>query len=150
MGLARLEGDKIVSIYSVESHQSIKMNDRPGTFYPVNKGTYGKCLMAFREEPVTASMLKKQNFKKTGPNTLTEPEEILTEYEKIRTQGYVLSIEETMNYVIGVGVPLKSHDGRVKNVVAASFFKQDDYLEKIEKIKDILFKYKKQLEKFIN
>ncbi len=95
-------------------------------------------------------MLKKQNFKKTGPNTLTEPEEILAEYEKIRTQGYVLSIEETMNYVIGVGVPLKSHDGRVKNVVAASFFKQDDYLEKIEKIKDILFKYKKELEKFIN
>jgi|GEM_PF-278238 succinyl-diaminopimelate desuccinylase len=150
VGLARLEGDKIVSIYSVESHQSIKMNDRPGTFYPVNKGTYGKCLMAFSEEPVKADMLKKQNFKKTGPNTLTEPEEILAEYEKIRTQGYVLSIEETMNYVIGVGVPLKSHDGRVKNVVAASFFKQDDYLEKIEKIKDILFKYKKELEKFIN
>ncbi len=150
VGLARLEGDKIVSIYSVESHQSIKMNDRPGTFYPVNKGTYGKCLMAFSEEPVTADMLKKQNFKKTGPNTLTEPEEILAEYEKIRAQGYVLSIEETMNYVIGVGVPLKSHDGHVKNVVAASFFKQDDYLEKIEKIKDILFKYKKELEKFIN
>lgn len=149
VGLARRDGDKVVSIYSVEAHQSIKMNDRPGTFYPMNKGTYGKCLMAFHETPVTAEKLRGMKFEKTTPNTLTTPEEILAEYKKIREQGYVISIDENLSYVIGVGVPIRGQEKKYNNVLAVSFFRQDDYLEKIEEIKKILFEYRPMLEKII-
>lgn len=149
VGLARRDGYKVVSIYAVEAHQSMKMNDRPGTFYPMNKGTYGKGLMAFHDNPITAEVLDKYTFEKTAPNTLTKTEDILEEYRKIRKQGYVLSIEETHEYIVGVGVPIRGLDKRYNNIVAVSFFKQKDYLEKIEFIKDVLFKYKDELEKII-
>lgn len=149
VGLARRDGDKVVSIYSVEAHQSIKMNDRPGTFYPMNKGSYGKCLMAFHEKPVTAEKLRGMKFEKTTPNTLTTPEEILAEYKKIREQGYVISIDENLSYVIGVGIPIRGQDKKYNNVVAVSFFRQDDYLEKIEEIKKTLFEYRPLLEDII-
>jgi succinyl-diaminopimelate desuccinylase len=149
VGLARRDGDKVVSIYSVEAHQSIKMNDRPGTFYPMNKGSYGKCLMAFHEKPITAEKLKGMKFEKTTPNTLTTPEEILAEYKKIREQGYVISIDENLSYVIGVGIPIRGQEKKYNNVVAVSFFRQEDYLEKIEEIKQILFEYRPMLEEII-
>ncbi|MBK5253176.1 MAG: M20/M25/M40 family metallo-hydrolase [Peptostreptococcaceae bacterium] len=149
VGLARRDGYKVVSIYAVEAHQSMKMNDRPGTFYPMNKGTFGKGLMAYHEKPLTSEILDKYTFEKTAPNTLTETDEILTEYTNIRKQGYVLSIEETHEFIVGVGVPIRGLDKRYNNLVAVSFFKQKDYLEKIELIKDVLFKYKEDLEKII-
>ncbi len=149
VGLARRDGDKVVSIYSVEAHQSIKMNDRPGTFYPMNKGSYGKCLMAFHEKPITAEKLRGMKFEKTTPNTLTTPEEILAEYKKIREQGYVISIDENLSYVIGVGIPIRGQEKKYNNVVAVSFFRQDNFLEKIEEIKNILFEYRPLLEDII-
>lgn len=149
VGIARREGDKIISIYSVERHQAVKMKDLPGTFYPINKGTYGKCLMAYRDPPVTREMLEKMTFEKITPNTLTTPDEILAEYEKIRQQGYVISMEETYNHITGVGVPLRGSDGKIRNVVAVSFIMQEGHMDKIEQIKQVLFKYKEELEVFI-
>ncbi len=149
VGLARRDGDKVVSIYSVEAHQAIKMNDRPGTFYPMNKGTYGKCLMAYHERPLSAAQLDGMKFEKTAPNTLTSGEALLAEYKKIREQGYVISVDETQSYVVGVGIPIRGQDKKYNNVVAVSFFKQEDYLEKIEAIKKILFDFKPQLEEII-
>jgi DNA-binding IclR family transcriptional regulator len=149
VGIAYREGNKVVSIFSVETHQPVKVNDKPGTFYPMNKGCYGKCLMAYYDPSVVSEMLDTLTFEKTAPNTLTEKEDILEEYEKIRRQGFVESIEETVPYVIGVGVPLKSPDGQVKNVVAISFFKQDNYRERLEQMKAILFRYQRELEMYL-
>jgi DNA-binding IclR family transcriptional regulator len=139
----------VVSIYAVEIHQPVKINDKPGTFYPMNKGCYGKCLMAYHDRSIVEKMLDDYTFEKTASNTLTQKQDILEEYERIRKQGFVESIEETLPYIIGVGLPLQNPDGSVENVVAISFFKQEDDPGKIEKMKAILYKYQRELEKYI-
>ncbi len=149
VGLARREGNSVVSIYSVEIHQPVKMNDKPGTFYPMNRGTYGKCLMAYHDQKTVGELLRESAFEKMTPNTITDPDELLQEYAKIRKQGFVTSIDESFAYITGVGIPICSHDGKVRNVVAISFFRQDDYLEKIERMKELLFKYKSDIEQYI-
>lgn len=149
VGMAHREGNQVVSIFSVETHQPVKVNDRPGVFYPMNKGTYGKCLMAFHDPGIVRELLEYATFEKTAPNTLIGKEGIWKEYEKIRVQGFVESIEETVPYVIGVGVPLKSPNGQVENVVAISFFKQEGYEEKLERMKEILFRYQRELEMYL-
>lgn len=150
VGLARREGDRVVSIYSVEIHQPVKMNDKPGEFYPMNSGTYGKGLMAYHD-PAAVEKLFDQNgpFEKLTRNTITEKAELLEEYRKIRENGFVTSIEESFPLVIGIGIPLYGSTGEVKNVVSISFFKEENYLEKMDALKELLFKYKKELEKFI-
>lgn len=146
VGLARRDGNSVISIYSVESHQPIKMNDLPGEYYPMNKGTYGKCLMAYHDRETVKKLLRGQRFEKTGPNTLTRTEDILNEYANIRKNGFVLSLEETAPLIIGVGVPLCDSSGGIRNVVSVSFLKHDDYLARIETIKAVLFRYKPLIE----
>jgi DNA-binding IclR family transcriptional regulator len=73
----------------------------------------------------------------------------LKEYDLIREKGCVESVDEIASYIGAVEVPLKNKQNRIENVVAISFFKQDDYLEKLDRMKQILFKYQSELEKFI-
>lgn len=150
VGLARREGNRVVSIYSVEIHQPVKMNDKPGEFYPMNTGTYGKCLMAYHDQEVVEKLFDQYApFEKLTKNTITEKQELLEEYKKIRENGFVTSIGESFPLVIGIGIPLYGSTGDVKNVVSISFFKEENYLEKMECLKELLFRYKKELEKFI-
>lgn len=150
VGLARREGNRVVSIYSVEIHQPVKMNDKPGEFYPMNTGTYGKCMMAFHDQSIVEKLFEQNApFEKLTKNTITEKEALLEEYQRIRENGYVTSIGESYPQVIGIGVPLTGSTGDVKNVVSISFFKEENWAEKMESLKELLFRYKKELEKFI-
>lgn len=150
VGLARREGNRVVSIYSVEIHQPVKMNDKPGEFYPMNTGTYGKCLMAYHDPDIVEKIFDQNApFEKLTKNTITEKAELLEEYRRIRKAGYVTSIEESFPLVIGIGIPLTGSTGEVKNVVSISFFKEENYLEKMESLKELLLRYKKELERYI-
>jgi DNA-binding IclR family transcriptional regulator len=150
VGLARREGNRVVSIYSVEIHQPVKMNDKPGEFYPMNTGTYGKCLMAYHDQKIVEKLFDQNApFEKLTKNTITEKKDLLEEYRRIREDGFVTSIEESYPLVIGIGIPLYGSTGDVRNVVSISFFKEENYLEKLESLKKLLFRYKKELEKFI-
>ncbi|WP_026895221.1 IclR family transcriptional regulator [Clostridiisalibacter paucivorans] len=149
VGLAIRDYEKVISLYEIEFFQPLKMNYRPGIFYPMNRGCYGKCLMAYYDEDKVKKLLQKQKFEKVCINTLTTTEEILAEYDKIKRQGYVTSIEETFKYAIGVGVPIFNCNNEVTTCLAVSFFKDDYYLEKIEKFKEILSSYADQIAKYI-
>lgn len=149
VGLAIKDGDKIISLFEIEIHQPMKFNDIPGKFYDVNKGTYGKCIMAYQDEGYIKEMLEDRAFEKLYPNTITEKEELLKEYDQIRKQGYATSIDEVGVDVCGVGVPLFDSKRRIKACVAVAFFKTDsNYIDKIMEFKTILLSYQKKLEKY--
>jgi DNA-binding IclR family transcriptional regulator len=149
VGIAHRVGDKVISLFEVETYQIVKINDQPGTYYPMNRGCYGKCLMAYHDPEVVEKLLDEATFEKVAPNTLTNKDDIMNEYALIREKGFVESVDEIASYICAVGVPLKNKQNHVENVVAISFFKQDDYLEKLDRMKQILFKYQSELEKYI-
>ncbi|MDW7669139.1 MAG: helix-turn-helix domain-containing protein, partial [Bacillota bacterium] len=45
VGFAIRDGERVISLYEIEIDQPMKMNYRPGIVYPMNRGSYGKCLM---------------------------------------------------------------------------------------------------------
>ncbi|WP_313341393.1 IclR family transcriptional regulator [Sedimentibacter sp.] len=149
VGLAIRDEGKIISLYEMEIFQPLKMNYKPGLFYPMNRGCYGKCLMAYYDEDKVKELLYSQKFEKISTNTLTDPEEILAEYKKIREQGFVVSDEEAFDYAMGVGIPIFDSKGNVSTCVAISFLKQANYKEKIEELKEILFKHADELSRYI-
>lgn len=146
-GLAIRDNETIISLYEIELFQSFKMNYKPGIFYPMNRGCYGKCLMAYYDQERVRELLYSQKFEKVCTNTLTDPEEILKEYKEIRENGYVISDEETFRYAVGVGIPIFDSKSEVIACVAISFLKQNNYIEKIENLKEILFKYSDEISK---
>jgi DNA-binding IclR family transcriptional regulator len=149
IGYAVRDGDKAMSLYETEIHQPLKLNYKQGEFYPMNKGCYGKCLMAFHDRKRVIELLKDQKFEKVMPNTLTEMDEILREYDRIIADGYVISDEEVMKYLVGVGVPVCSRDGSVNTCIVVAFIKDKDYKDKIKEYLSLLMESKKEIEKYV-
>lgn len=149
VGYAVREGDKVISLYETEVHQPFKMNYHPGQFYPMNRGAYGKCLYAYYDQDRVRQLLAGQNFKKTAPNTLTDPEEILREYAKIREQGYAISDEEVAPLFVGASVPVFSMSGEVKGCIACAFLKGKDADKKIKMFIEIFKKGAEELSRYL-
>jgi DNA-binding IclR family transcriptional regulator len=149
VGYAVREGDKVISIYETEVHQPYKMNYHPGQFYPMNRGSYGKCLYAYYDQERVKQLLSGQTFEKLGPNTLTEPDEILREYAKIREQGYAISDEEVAPLVVGASVPVFSQSGEVKGCIACAFLKGEDVDQKIVKFIELFRKGAEELTRYL-
>lgn len=149
VGMAIKDGDKIISIIEIEVHQPMKMNDVPGKYFQPNKGNYGKCLMAFQDPEYIENYLNTHTFEKSYPATLTEKDELLAEYEKIRKQGYSQSIDEIGIDVIGAGVPLFNKEGKVRACVAIAFFREDGWENKLEKLTKLLLSYQRTLEQYM-
>jgi DNA-binding IclR family transcriptional regulator len=105
--------------------------------------------MAYYDQDRVKEILKKKEFEKVCKNTITDKKVLLKEYEKIRQEGYVVSINETFPFAVGVGVPIRNQKGEVKACVAVSFFKREDYKEKLEKMKKVLLKYQDEISKYM-
>lgn len=149
VGLAVRDGDRVISLYEIEIDQPLKMNYRSGLLYPMNRGCYGKCLMAYHDQIRVKEMLREQKFEKVARNTLTKHEDILDEYEKIRRNGFVISDEETYPYAVGVGIPIFNSNSEVKTCVAISFIKKGKYKKKIHELLELLFKHKSEIIKYM-
>lgn len=149
VGLAVKDMDKIVSLFEIEVNQPMKLNDVPGKYFTVNKGVYGKCIMAFQSDDYIEKYLEDKTFEKTLPNTLTTKEELMAEYEKIRKDGYATSIDEVIIDMVSIGVPLYDSRNNVKACVAIAFWKTDNYLERINEYKNLLMSYQRKIERYL-
>jgi len=149
VGLAVRDRDKIISLIEIEAHHALKMYDVPGRIYYPNKGNYGKCIMAFREPSYIEEYLDTHTFEKTFPAVLTKKEELLDEYARIREQGYSESIDEQGIDVIGTGMPLFDHKGRIWGCVAIAFFRADGWEQRLRDVREVAFSYKKKIEQYL-
>lgn len=147
VGMAVMEGDKIMSLIEIEVHQPMKLNDVPGRYYPPNKGNYGKLLMAYQDPEYIERALAGRVFEKTFYNTLTTKEELLREYALIRSRGYSLSVDELGTDVLGVGIPIFGENGKIKACVAIGFYRSEGWEDKLGRVKDLLFSYQGQIER---
>ncbi len=146
VGISVREGNKIISLYEIEIQQPLKMNYPPGSYYPMNRGCFGKCLMAYHDKEIVRNLLEQQKFEKLFPNTLTEIDEILNEYQHIRKNGFVVSDAEVYSLIAaGVGVPVYNSRNQVKACLAISFVKDDKFDFKKQKFLKILQKYAKEI-----
>ncbi len=147
VGMAVMDGGKIMSLIEIEVHQPMKLNDVPGRYYPPNKGNYGKVLMAYQDPEYIERVLAGRTFEKTFYNTLTTREELLREYARIRSRGYSLSVDELGIDNLSVGIPIFGENGRIKACVAVGFYRSEGWEDKLLRVKDILLGYQNQIER---
>lgn len=150
VGYAVLVEDRIMTIYEIENYQPIKIGYRPGSFYPIHCGAYGKCIMAFYEpqEKLREIVYSTELFKKTH-NTITDPEKLLKEYERIRQRGYAISDEENLLGAIGIGAPVRNSKGKVIGCVAAACIKSALTNEEFEFVKQKVIEGANKISKFV-
>ena len=112
---------------------------RIGQNAPIHTTGSGKVLMSACTERQITEIIDKVGLAKLTKNTITDPEELMKELERVREQGYGIDDEECEEGHKCVSVPLYDYTGSV--AAAVSVFDTAERLtgERIEQILPTLF-----------
>ncbi|MCP3739539.1 IclR family transcriptional regulator [Rossellomorea sp. BNER] len=110
--LTILDGNEGVTVEMVETSQNIKYAVSIGTRAPLYSGASCKVMMAYLQEERQMRIMEK-GLESLTPNTITSPDELIKDLERIKSQGWCLSTGEYANDVFGLGVPLFDFGGNV-------------------------------------
>lgn len=109
-------GNKIVYVDKLESSSTIKVGLGIGVSVPSYCSGLGKAILAFTPQGELGEILNSITFEKYTESCITERDQLLKEFEKIRQNGYAVDDEEYVDGLICFGAPIFDFHG---NPVAA-------------------------------
>lgn len=150
VGYAVIDDGNIITLYENEHYFGMRMGYKPGTFYPINCGAYGKTIMAFYEPyEELEKIVYTTKLEKRTENSITDPKALLKEYARIREQGYAISDGENIKGAFGVGVPVRNSKNKVCACIAVASIKASITPEKLEFIKNVITDAANKISKLI-
>ncbi|MDP9432371.1 MAG: IclR family transcriptional regulator [Actinomycetota bacterium] len=104
--LALLDGDEVVYVAQVPSKHSMRMFTEVGRRVLPHCTAVGKALLAQLPPADAAAILARTGMPPYTPHTVTDPQELLGQLERIRAQGYAVDDGEQEVGVRCVAVPV--------------------------------------------
>ena len=108
---AVLDGDEIVYVARVPATRIMSVNLNIGTRLPVYCTSLGRVLLAHRPPPWLDGYLARTTLEKRAPRTITDPNQLRAEIDKVRRQGFSVIDEELEAGVRSIAVPLYDRSG---------------------------------------
>lgn len=108
------------SICREEGTHMVRVMDNLGGSRPLNAGAIGKTLGAYMDELELRDHLLEEPLAAYTERTITDPESVLAELRRIRTQGYAISDGDVNLDTISFGAPVVDASGSVWAAVALS------------------------------
>ncbi len=150
VGYTVIDKDKIINLYESEIAMPVRITYQYGSYFPINRGAYGKTIMAFYKPlKKLEEIVRSSKLEGTTPNSITDPEELLLEYKKIREQGYTISDEENLLGALGIGLPIFNSEGNIHGCIALAAAKSTMTDESILFYIGALKKGAREITKFI-
>lgn len=112
-----LEGGKVVYLLKIECKQPYPLHGDIGDNNPATCSSSGKVLLAHLPMNKIDEVLQ-AGLPKMGPNSVTNPEVIKKQLQKIKEQGYCISIDEMHENSISIAAPIMDYSGRVITAVS--------------------------------
>lgn len=103
---AYLFESRIQVLDSVETFHAIRMTNMPGRVLPPHASALGKVITAFQPPALVDRMLEIYGLVPRTPHTVCDRQSLLTEFDRIRAQGYALDREESVNGGICIGAAI--------------------------------------------
>ena len=91
------------------SNQVIRYFPEKSETVPIYAGAGGKVLLAGLDKNELSRLLDRLDLIKIGPNTLTDKDELISDVEKIRSDGHAVSFGETLDGGAGIAVPVLNY-----------------------------------------
>lgn len=92
LGIAN--GDSVLFIGQVETHETIRAFFPPGTRSPMHSSGIGKALLAWTSADALRRFLADADLERFTPRTLGDPESLRADLALIRERGYAIDDEE--------------------------------------------------------
>jgi DNA-binding IclR family transcriptional regulator len=118
--LAVLDGDEVVYLDQVRSDHMLQLFTRLGARVPLYSTGVGKAMMSDWSDREVDEYLARTPLRGFTGHTITNPEEIRVELEKIRKQGFSVDNEEMEEGVRCVAALISDHSGRCVGAVSLS------------------------------
>ncbi|MBV8170758.1 MAG: IclR family transcriptional regulator [Candidatus Eremiobacteraeota bacterium] len=103
---------ELVYIEKVDGRRPVKMYADIGTRRPMHSTGIGKALLSHLDRAEIDRIIASKPLARYTKSTITDPEALRQELEKVRRQGYAEDNEETEEGLYCVGAPLFNYSGR--------------------------------------
>lgn len=107
-------GNERIRTQAIESNQPVRRVANIGSRLPLHVGASGKILLAWEEPDVVQNVLKDLSW------TESHKEEFMQALERVKDQGYAISVEEREIGASAVAVPIFGRDGHVAAALSVS------------------------------
>lgn len=134
-----LDGNQTVLVQRVKGNQLVNVDFQIGDRSPLHCTAIGKVVFAFQDirfiEEIIAFGLPKMSS-----NTITDPDRLRLELNRIRSQGYAIDDHEFSDNMRCIAVPIFEGNGRVSGGISTSGPDSRFTFEKLEEFKKHILK----------
>jgi DNA-binding IclR family transcriptional regulator len=118
--LVVLDKGEVLYIDKRESNHSIRIVSQVGTRLPAHCTGVGKVMLAYLKPSEVDHIVKTKGLTRYTQKTITDPNILKTELQKIRAQGYAIDNGEIMASLRCVAAPIMNHEGNVCAAISLS------------------------------
>jgi|HigsolmetaAR203D_1030402.scaffolds.fasta_scaffold05261_2 DNA-binding IclR family transcriptional regulator len=110
--IAILDGLEVVYLQKVDCHHPVRLITHLGSRNPLHCTSSGKAILAHKEKQLFDQVVK-NGLKPYTRNTITDPNQLMMELEKVRRQGYASDVNEVDEGTVSVAAPVRDYTGEV-------------------------------------
>ncbi|MFD7032174.1 IclR family transcriptional regulator [Streptomyces sp. NPDC059917] len=133
--LAAYEGGEVVYIDKYDSRHPVRMYSRIGLRAALHNTAVAKILLADLPEAERRRVVEGVEFTVHTPNTITTPEALLAELDKVAAQGWAEDHAEHESFINCIAAPIRDASGRA---VAAASISVPDVVLPYEQVLELL------------
>ncbi|CAM4006189.1 IclR family transcriptional regulator [Nocardiopsis gilva] len=119
VNIAIPSGDMVVNIDQVRGSSAVVSQNWIGRQNPLHSTSSGKVLLAFMTRPEQRRIMR-GHLEELTPRTITDPDALREEFDKILRHGYATAVEELEVGLNAVAAPIRGLTGEVIAAVSAS------------------------------
>lgn len=109
----RSHSNELIYIAREEPDESLRVSVAVGQHFPVTAGSHGKAFLAFLPPQESEELVAQLGLRRFTDKSITDPDHYLKDLQRVRDNGYAVSIEEHVAGISGVAVPIFDSVGRV-------------------------------------
>src|SRR5271168_656267 len=108
-------GLSAVYVEKLDSPEPLRIHSRIGAAIPLYCTAVGKVLLAYLPEQEQAGVLDRMEMHRFTANTAGSPQELQTQLQLVRKNGYACDLEEHEAHIRCVAAPIWDHTGAVNS-----------------------------------
>ena len=114
------EGNERVYVYTETGDSRVQTGAYTGRRGPIHSSAAGKAIIANLPDEERERVLDSIDLNETGPNTITDKDELRAELDEIRERGYSVNLQESTNGVHAVGAVIEGTDDEIIGALSVS------------------------------
>ncbi len=104
-----------VYVEKIDSPEQLRIHSRIGAAVPLYCTAVGKVMLAFMPEEEREQVLRHLDLKRMTANTVGSLQELQTELQRVRKNGYACDLEEHELHIRCIAAPIRNHIGAVQS-----------------------------------